>query len=91
LKTLIPRRKNMTSYYSKLLVSIPIFFVKNGTQFLDLGLKKILKARFGSHYLAYFQVRPNPITVWISFSSGSKVQNIKIFNVKNSKFYSKDK
>jgi hypothetical protein len=61
LKTLIPRRKNMTSYYSKLLVSIPIFFVKNGTQFLDLGLKKNLKARFGSHYLAYFQVKPNPI------------------------------
>ncbi len=51
----------MTSYYSKLLVSIPIFFVKNGTQFLDLGFKKKLKARFASSYLTYFQVRPSPI------------------------------
>jgi hypothetical protein len=59
---------------------------------LDPGFKN-LKAKFGSSYLTYFQVRSNPITG----SIGShlvlvpKSKTSKKFNVKNSKFYSKEK
>jgi len=47
--------------------------------------KKNLKAIFGSSYLTYFQVRPNPITG----SIGSHM--VPVPKSKISKFYSKEK
>jgi hypothetical protein len=55
-----------------------------GHNFL-FGFKKKLKAIFGSSYLTYFQVMPNPITG----SIGSHM--VLVPKSKTSKFYSKEK